>query len=121
MRKTVLFIERIFSFYRKPILDQIYEQVDYKLLSGSNNSGIKTLQTEYSESVPSIQYAKNDTCVLLFPSGKIFKYRPKVVISDFAMGMLNLPLIILMCKLLGIKFCFLVARIQSQNGFSSGK
>ena len=117
MRKTVLFIERIFSFYRKPILDQIYEKVDYKLLSGSNNSGIKTLQTEYSESVPSIQYAKNDTCVLLFPSGKIMKYRPKVVISDFAMGMLNLPLIILMCKLLGIKFAFWSHGYNRKTGF----
>ncbi len=115
--KKVIIIERIFSFYRKPVFDRISKRANLKLLSGKNNSGIKTLQTTYSESIPSFQYGKKDTSIFLFPLYKIFWYRPRVVISDFAMGMLNLPIIIFICKLFGVKFAFWSHGYNRTTGF----
>ena len=121
MKKSVLFIHRIFPLYRKPIYDLIHEQLDIKVLSASNKSGIKQAQTDYSEFIPAYQYAKNNTSMLLFPARKIIKYRPKVVILELAMGMINLPIIILFCKMMGIKVALWSHGYNRKTGFNPEK
>lgn len=118
MKKKVVLVERIFSFYRKPIFDLFSEEVDFKLFHGNNRSGIKSGTAPYAEEIPFRLFGQNkDTKVTLFPLRKIMKFRPDVVITDFALGILNLPLIILGCKLLGIKTAFWSHGYDRKIGF----
>ena len=119
--KKVIIIERVFAVYRKPVYDLISQQTDLKVLYGKSKSGIKTAETTYAEQIPSYQYGKNDSNVLLFPLWKIIKFRPHMVTLDFALGVLNLPIIILACKLLGVKVVFWSHGYDRKNGFPPGK
>jgi len=113
----VVLVERIFTTYRKAVYDLISQRVELKLLHGRNNSGVKTTQTEYSQIIPHWQFGKKETNVLLFPLGQIVKNRPKVVILDFALGVLNLPVIIFFSKLFKIKIAFWSHGYNRKTGF----
>ena len=102
----VVIIEKIFANYRKPIYDLLADQVKLLVLHGKNNSGIEMASTEYSKRIPSIQYSKKETALILFPLLQIFKFKPQIVVMDFALGIINLPIIIFICKLMGIKCAF---------------
>jgi glycosyltransferase involved in cell wall biosynthesis len=117
MNKKVIIIEKLFPFYRKAVFDFISQKVELKVLHGKNNSGTKSISTYYSEQIPSFQYGKKETNVLLFPIWKILKYKPRIVICDFALGILNLPFIILVCKLMKFKFVFWSHGYNRKIGF----
>ncbi len=113
----VIFVQKIFPSYRKPIFDALKKKIDFKFLTGKNNSGIKTTKGDYIEYIPSIQYGEKDTQVLLFPLYKIIRYRPKIVICELALGILNLPVIVFTCKLLSIKIAFWSHGYDRKIGF----
>lgn len=115
--EELVIIERIFSTYRKPVYDRINKYISLKLLYGRNNSGIKTARASYAKPIYSIQYGKKDTNVLLFPVTEILKTKPKIIICDLAIGMLNLPVIICLCKLLKIKIAFWSHGYNRKTGF----
>jgi glycosyltransferase involved in cell wall biosynthesis len=117
MEKLVI-IERVFSSYRKPIFDQLRKHIEFKLLYGKNNSGIKTANACYSKPIYSFQYAKEETKVILFPIKEILKIRPEVIICDLAIGMLNLPIIIFLSKVLNIRFAFWSHGYNRKTGFN---
>ncbi len=118
----VVLIQRIFSGYRKPVYDLISQAIDLKLLHGKNQSGIQTGKAEYAEEIPYFNYMPGrETTILLFPLWRIARFRPQVVISDLALGMLNLPLIILGCKLMGIRFAYWSHGYNRKTGFEPGK
>lgn len=105
-KKKVVLVQKMFASYRKPVFDLLAQQIDLLVLHGHNYSGIETAESNFSRKIPSIQYWHNDTNVILFPLFHILKFRPKVVILEFALGLINLPLIILICKMYGIKCAF---------------
>ena len=119
--ERLVIIERIFSSYRKPVYDGINKQISLKLLYGANNSGINTARASYAKPIYSIQYGKKDTKILLFPAKEILRIKPKVIICDLAMGMLNLPVIIFLCKLLKIKIAFWSHGYNRKTGFDPKK
>jgi len=104
--KKVVIIEKIFANYRKPVYDLLSDQVDLLVLHGQNNSGIAMAKTRYSKRIPSIQYSSNETALILFPLFQILKFKPQIVVLDFSLGIINLPIIILICKIFGIKCAF---------------
>lgn len=104
--KKVVLIQKIFANYRKPVFDLLAQHINLLVLYGHNNSGIETTKSNYSKKIPSLQYWFKDTAVILFPLFQILKFRPKVVILEFALGLINLPIIILVCKIFGIKCAF---------------
>lgn len=110
-------MQRIFAIYRKPIFDRLLERIDFLFLFGKNNSGIKNGEADYAESIPSFQYQKRESSVLLFPIFKILKHRPNIVIFEFALGILNLPISIVICKLLNIKTAFWSHGYKRKTGF----
>jgi glycosyltransferase involved in cell wall biosynthesis len=119
--ENLVIIERIFSSYRKPIYDLINKSIDSKLLYGTNNSGIKTANASYAQQIYSLQYGNKDTNILLFPLKKILKLKPKVIFCDLAIGMLNLPVIICVCKLFKIKIAFWSHGYNRKTGFNPDK
>lgn len=114
---TIIFIEKIFPTYRKPVFNTLAKQIDFRFLTGKNNSGVGTVEANYVDSIPYFQYGKKDTQTLLFPLLKTIKRRPKIVICEFALGILNLPIIILVCKLFKIKIAFWSHGYNRKIGF----
>ena len=96
----------------------LYEKIPFVLLHGENNSGIKTGSANYSKLIRSYQYGNTETQVLLFPSYQIIKIKPQVVICELAMGILNLPVIIVVCKILNIKLAFWSHGYNRKTGFN---
>lgn len=120
MEKLVI-IQKIFSSYRKPLFDLIDKRTDFQFLYGENNSGIKTAQASYAKSICSLQYGKKDTKVLLFPVKEILKIKPDIIICELAMGILNLPVIIYLCKIFNIKIAFWSHGYNRKTGFNPEK
>lgn len=100
----IFIIQRIFPKYRQPIFDAIHRNVDFTLLHSTNNSGIKQTEASYSVKIKKWQYSKNDTHLLLFVFGQILKKKPAIIIHELAAGILTLPMVLLLRKILGYKF-----------------
>lgn len=116
-KKKVVLVQKMFANYRKPVFDLLAQKITLLVLHGESNSGIKTAKSSYSKKIPAVQYWFNDTALILFPLWQILKFRPKVVILEFALGLINLPFIILVCKLFGIKCAFWSHGYDRSKGF----
>lgn len=103
----VLIIQRIFPKYRKDILDELHQHINFTLIHAENKSGIKQVLAPYSKTIGSFQYSKKESGQILNVLN-IFKYiwenKPKVVIHEFTIGILSLIPTYLLARLLGIKF-----------------
>jgi glycosyltransferase involved in cell wall biosynthesis len=104
MKSKIILIHRIFASYRKPIYDKLAEVHDFLLLHGLNDKTIKQATTPYSKSIKAFQYSRNDTHLFFQSFSDLFKFRPKAVIHEFAIGILSLLPMYVCCKLLGTKF-----------------
>ncbi len=121
MRKELIIIQKIFPVYRKAIFDRLSKKINLILLHSKNDSGIKQIETNYSEKIFGFRYGKKDTAVILFCFFKILKYRPKMLIHEFAVGILSLPFILLLCKILKIKFILWGHGYDRKRGFDPEK
>ena len=54
----VLIIERIFPKYRKDILDELHQHINFTLIHAKNKSGIKQVSAPYSKTIGSFKYSK---------------------------------------------------------------
>lgn len=116
-KPKVLMLQRIFPIYRKPIYDSLANSYNFLLLHGKNDSGIYQVNTNYCQFVKSYQYSKNPTHVIFESFSHIFKRKPKVVIHEFAVGVLSIIPMYLLCKLLRIKFILYSHGYNRTKGF----
>jgi len=100
----ILIIQRIFSKYRKDILDELHQHTNFILIHSKNKSGIKQVSTPYSKRVSSLKYSGKETNLFLNVFPYIIKSRPKIVIHEFSLGILSLIPTYYLTRLLGIKF-----------------
>jgi glycosyltransferase involved in cell wall biosynthesis len=101
--QKIIYIQRCFPIYRKPIFDILSQKVSLNLLFSSLYLGIRNTSSDYSSTVPSIKYNTGETSILMFPFYQILKIKPKAVVHEFAVGILTLPITILFCRLLFIR------------------
>ena len=116
-KPKVLMLQRIFPIYRKPIYDSLAESYNFLLLHGKNDSGIHQIQTSYCQTVKSFQYSKNPTHVIFESFSYLWKCKPKVVIHEFAVGVLSLIPMYVCCKLLRVKFILYSHGYNRTKGF----
>ena len=121
MKSKVILIHRIFASYRKPIYDKLAEAHELLLLHGLNDKTIKQATTPYSQSIKAFQYSTNETHLFFQSFSDLFKYRPKAVIHEFAIGMLSLLPMYVCCKLLGTKFILYSHGYNRMTGFHPEK
>jgi glycosyltransferase involved in cell wall biosynthesis len=118
MKQNVVIIQRIFSNYRKAIYDRLIEKINLTVLHGENNSGIKTIESRYSERVKVWFYGKNDTQVYINSIKKLSEIHPAVVIYEFAIGIISLPITLVWCRLKKVKFILWSHGYNRKKGFN---
>ena len=118
MDKKVIIIGRNFPAYRKAIFDSLNQKVRLLVLYTKNKSDIKSVNTSYSKTIAHWHYGKKENQVLLFPLREIIKHKPKIVICELALGILNLPIIMISCKIMKIKFAFWSHGYNRKTGFN---
>lgn len=116
-KTKVVLIQRIFAGYRKPVFDQLAKEFRFTLLHGENEAGIQAASSEYSMKTRTIQYHKNETAVYLHTLPKLMRKSPDVVIHEFAIGIVSLPLTWMYCRLFGKKFCLWSHGYDRKKGF----
>ncbi len=116
--KKVMIIGRNFPAYRKAIFDLVNQRVQLLVLYTKNKSGVKSINTPYSQTIPKWRYGKKETQVLFFPLREIIKYKPKVIICELALGILNLPIIMICCKIMKIKVALWSHGYNRKTGFN---
>jgi glycosyltransferase involved in cell wall biosynthesis len=121
MKSKIILIHRIFASYRKPIYDKLAEAHDFLLLHGLNDKTIKQATTPYSKPIKALQYTKNDTHLFFQSFSELFKFRPKAVIHEFAIGILSLLPMYVCCKILGTKFILYSHGYNRLTGFHPEK
>jgi glycosyltransferase involved in cell wall biosynthesis len=115
----LVIIQKIFAYYRKPLFDKLSKKYKMLLLHSKNKSGIKQVEANYSKKIFGINFnRKNDTNVFLATIIPLLKYRPKIVIHEFALGIISLPLVILICKILKIKLILWSHGYDRKKGFN---
>jgi|ERR1035437_540700 glycosyltransferase involved in cell wall biosynthesis len=102
--KDILLIERIFPKYRKDILDELYQQINFTIIHSEDKSAIKQVTTPYSKKVGGFRFSSNETYHFLNVFPYILKNRPKIIIHDFSIGIASLVPTYLLSKILKIKF-----------------
>jgi glycosyltransferase involved in cell wall biosynthesis len=113
----VLMLQRIFPIYRKPIYDSLALSYNFLLLHGKNDSGIKQIETPYCQTVRAFQYSKNPTHFIFDSFSPLLKTKPKVVIHEFAVGVLSLIPMYVFCKLMRVKFILYSHGYNRTKGF----
>ena len=114
-------IHRIFASYRKPIYDRLAEKYNYVLLHGMNDTSIHQSETKYSKPIKGFQYTKNPTNLFFQSFTPLFKFKPKVVIHEFAIGMASLVPMYLCSKIIGAKFILYSHGYNRMSGFNPTK
>jgi glycosyltransferase involved in cell wall biosynthesis len=100
----LVIVQRIFSHYRKPIFDKIADSFDLRLIHAKNKSEIKQAESNYSINVSSWHFGKKETNQFLWLFPQLFKFKPKVLIHEMALGMPSMFFTLWLRKLLGLKF-----------------
>ncbi|MBN2214926.1 MAG: glycosyltransferase family 4 protein [Bacteroidales bacterium] len=104
MSLRILFIQRIFSDYRKAIFDRLSEKYILKLIHSRNKSGIIQVTAPYSKIIPSYKYGKKETNMLLFVLPTIISFKPHIIVHEFTPSIISLHLSFLYAKIMGVKF-----------------
>lgn len=115
--KDILIIERIFPEYRKSILDELHNHMDFIILHSKDKSVIKQVSTSYSKKVTSFPYSTNETHHFLNVFTYIIKTKPKIIIHDFSIGIASLIPTFLLSKYLKIKFILWGHGYDRNKGF----
>src|ERR1035437_4768034 len=105
--KDILLIERIFPKYRKDILDELYQQINFTIIKNKKkkkNFKKKNFTPQYSKNVGGFRFSSNETYHFLNVFPYILKNRPKIIIHDFSIGIASLVPTYLLSKILKIKF-----------------
>lgn len=114
----VLVIQRIFTAYRKSVLDELHKHLDFVLLHSRNKSGIRQVTASYDKEIGGLQYSRNPTNVFLNVFGYVLKNKPKIIIHEFTIGIISLFPTLLLSKILGIKFILWGHGYNRRIGFS---
>jgi glycosyltransferase involved in cell wall biosynthesis len=117
----VIIIQRLFAIYRKPIFDLLNKKVSLRLLSGASKNGIAVISSPYSYSIKQITYYKNETNRFLFSFFPVIKFRPHVIIHEFAIGIASLPLMLFIAKIIQSKFILYSHGYNRKLGFNPKK
>lgn len=112
-----MFILNLFPYYRKSVFDEIADKKNIIILHSKKNTGIKQVRTEYSKIIPAFRYSKNDTSVFLFTGFQIFRYRPNIIIHEFAIGIISLYCVYILTRLLKIKLILWSHGYDRKKGF----
>jgi glycosyltransferase involved in cell wall biosynthesis len=104
--------------YRKPIFDLLNHEESFLLLHGKGLEN-KIIQSNapYAKVVKQFRYWKGETNILLFVFPELIRLRPKVVIHEFAIGLLTLPMILLFSKIFKFKLILYSHGYNRKTGF----
>jgi glycosyltransferase involved in cell wall biosynthesis len=116
--EKILMIHRIFASYRKPIYDKLAEKYNYLLLHGNKDATINQSSTRYSQVIKGFQYTSNPTNLFFESFSPLLKFKPKVVIHEFAIGMLSLIPMYLVSRLMRAKFILYSHGYNRMTGFN---
>jgi glycosyltransferase involved in cell wall biosynthesis len=113
----VIIIQRIFSEYRKSVLNKLNSHIDFILLHSENKSGINQASAPYSKKIWNFQYSRNKTNLFLNVFPYILKNRPKIIIHEFSIGILTLIPTYFLSRLLKLKFILWGHGYDRSKGF----
>ena len=93
MKTRVLIFQRLFSHYRKSFYDALAKEFDVRLLYGADASGIRNESAGYAKKVRQLNLPFGG--LKMYFSRHFFTKVPDVVVLDFALQVVNLPLLML--------------------------
>lgn len=117
MTKVVL-IQRLFAIYRKPIYDLLSKKINFRLLTNTSSEGIAVASASYSYPIKKVVYGKGENKMFLFSFLPVLKFRPQVIIHEFAIGILSLPIMWFFSKMIRSKFILYSHGYNRKLGFN---
>jgi glycosyltransferase involved in cell wall biosynthesis len=114
-----LYIQRVFPAYRKSFFDLLSQNCNLRLIHSTNTSTIKQVYSdEYSIKVGKIKYGFKDTQVFLLGFWEIVKFKPDIIIHEQSIGIISLPAVLFLAKVLRIRFVLHGHGFNLNKGFS---
>lgn len=113
----VIYVQRIFVNYRKGIYDLLSKKIKLYLVHGNSKSDIKTISTNYSVEVNELATNGKNPLIFLNTFNVLFKLKPEVVIHEFSIRILSMPLMYLFCRIKKIKFILYSHGYNRRKGF----
>jgi len=121
MKKKIMIIQRIFTYYRKGIFDYLSKKYNLIVVHSKNKSGIKQVKTNYSKLVSSIKLSKKETNVFLNVAPSIIKYNPEIIIHEFSIGIISLFIVLILKRILNFKLILWSHCYNRRIGFDPKK
>ncbi len=113
----VLIFTRILTSYRKPFLDLLHQRVSFKLIHGRNKSGINQPVGSYSQVVKLIHWGKGETQVFVGGVLSVFNTNVRIVVYEFAIGIISFPIVFVLAKILRKKIALWSHGYNRKRGF----
>lgn len=117
----IMLVQRIFAEYKKAFFDTIASRYDLRLVHSDNKSGICQISTDYSVKVRYKKHGDKETNVTLKLNGFMLKFKPDVLVHEFALGIRSMPLTLILAKLMGIKIILWSHGYDRKVGFHPKK
>jgi glycosyltransferase involved in cell wall biosynthesis len=114
----IVIIYRVFSNYRKPVFDKLREKFELFVLDGNKKSTIKKATANYSESVKQIFLSNKETNVYLACISSLRRMSPDIVVHEFAIGIISMPIVAIWCWLNNKKLALWSHGYNRKKGFS---
>lgn len=116
-RTKVVFIQRQFSHYRKPVFDKLSDEYEFYLLHGGVESTIEEGKAGYAIKIDFFKYGRKPTNVFLFVFKRLIKIKAKILVHEANPSILSLPFTFVLCKIMKTKFVLWGHGYNRSKGF----
>jgi len=119
-KTDLMIVQKIFAHYREPVFNELKKKYTLTVVHSKDDSGIKQIETDYSVIAGKIGLGAH-TRLYLKMVPILFKYRPRVVIHEFTMGIISMINVIILSKVLKYKLVLWSHGYNRKKGFNPAK
>ncbi|HJZ39115.1 MAG TPA: glycosyltransferase [Bacteroidales bacterium] len=116
-KHRIMIIQPVLTDYRKEIFDIMSTETDLTVLYGRGKSGVNRVVADYAREINGISIFRNEGSWFHFAFNDIRKGSPRIFIHYFSPGVISLPLVLLYCRLRGVKFVLWGHGVDRIKGF----
>jgi glycosyltransferase involved in cell wall biosynthesis len=114
----IVIVQRTFPKYRKDILSKVKERLNILLLHSYYKNGVHQESAEFAKKIKSIKFASKESNLFLNAFPNILRFRPKVIVYEYSIGIASLYPTYWLARLLGIKFILWGHGYDHTKGFN---
>ena len=116
----VFFVQKIFSHYRTSLYKKLSDIYEFSLITTGYKHSVNNFNNtkKYRKNIFYFKYSLNESGFFMDTFSPLILNKPKVIIYEFALGLLSLIPTLILSKLIGVKFILHGHGFDRKKGFN---